>query len=620
MKNERGALSVAAGHFRDPVKFARHILRHETWPVQEEILRAICDCPRVAVKGCHASSKTFAIAEAVLWWLARWPDAVVVTTGPSWTQVKEIVWREIHKAAARSVFPYPSPHQAELRLATGAYAIGLSTDEAVRFQGFHSAHLLVVVDEAPGLRGDIWEAIEGARAGGDVHVVALGNPTMTGGTFYDAFTGNRANWKTFTIDAFATPNLEGFTLDYLRTLPPDLPEDAEIFRYCPRPYLVTRRWVYERFWEWGEKSPHWESRVRGEFPTQAEDALISLASLHAAQARPAIDHGGKVQAGIDVAEAGEAETVLVIREGSALLKLKTWSGIDARGAIAAELAPYRGRLEAVNVDTIGVGAYFASHLKDLGFPVRSIRVSQKSHRPDQFANFKAELYWDLREHFEKGEVSGLKDEQAISQLATIRYSYTPRGQLLIESKEDARRRGIKSPDRAEAIMLAYAGRPSSGFQALMRQLYEEHQRETAQPDDDWEARLAAAATELIGSYRAGNFIGLDDEGFYKSYIRPRLCLSSDPAAADLIRELDRRFEPKDPSPRNETITVSEVVNVAAVRADARVAKLVADHSAGHSIDIEADHYKSYVRPRLSTSTDPAAAALMTALDQRFGLP
>ena len=358
----------------------------------------------------------------MLWWLARWKDGVVVTTGPSWTQVREIVWGEIRKAAARSVFPYPTPHQTELRLATGAHAIGLSTDEAVRFQGFHGQHLLVVVDEAPGLRADIWEAIEGARAGGDVHVVALGNPTMAGGVFYDAFTSNRAGWKPFTIDAFATPNLEGFTLDYLRTLPPDLPDDAEIFRYCPRPYLVTRRWVYERFWEWGEKSLHWEARVRGEFPTQGEDALISLAWLGAAQARAATDGGGKVQAGIDVAEAGESETVLVVREGPALLKLKTWSGIDARGVVAAELAPYRCRLETVNVDTIGVGAYFAKHLKDLGFPIRSIRVSEKSRHPERFANLKAELYWGLRERFEKARLAGLRTSR---RSVSLRLSATP---------------------------------------------------------------------------------------------------------------------------------------------------------------------------------------------------
>jgi phage terminase large subunit len=537
----RAVFKRAAEHFLDPVKFAHEIQRHETWSVQDEILRAIRDYPRVAVKGCHGSSKTFAIAEAVLWFLARWPDGVVVTTGPSWTQVKEIVWREIHKAAARSVFPYPSPHQTELRLTTGAYAIGLSTDEAVRFQGFHGAHLLVIVDEAPGLRGDIWEAIEGARAGGDVHVVALGNPTMAGGVFYDAFTSNRANWKTFTIDAFATPNLEGFTLEQLRQLPPDLPDDAEIFRYCPRPYLVTRRWVYERFWEWGEKSLHWEARVRGEFPTQAEDALISLAWLGAAQGRGATDGGGKVQAGIDVAEAGEAETVLVVREGPTLLKLKTWSGIDARGVVAAELAPYRQRLETVNVDAIGVGAYFAKHLKDLGFPVRSIRVSEKSRHPERFVNLKAQLYWGLRERFEAGDVAGLKDEQTISQLATIRYFYNPRGQLHIESKEDARKRGIKSPDRAEAMMLAYAGRSGSGYYELMRQRYEESQNAAAQTAaDDPAARAEAATANLVKEHSAGHFIDIDPE-YYKSYIRPRLRASADPAAAALATELDRRF-------------------------------------------------------------------------------
>jgi phage terminase large subunit len=538
----RPALELAAEHFLDPVKFARNILRHDTWPVQDDILRAICKHPRVAVKGCHGSSKTFAIAEAVLWWLARFKDGVVITTGPSWTQVREIVWGEIRKAVARSVFPYPAPTQTELRLATGARAIGLSTDEAVRFQGFHGEHLLIVVDEAPGLRGDIWEAIEGARAGGDVHLVALGNPTMVGGVFYDAFTSNRAGWKTYTIDAFATPNLEGFTLEHLRQLPPDMPEDAEVFRYRPRPYLVTRRWVYERFWEWGEKSLHWEARVRGEFPSQTEDALIPLAWLGAAQARTTTDGGSKVQAGIDVAEAGEAETVLALREGSSLLKLKAWSGIDARGAIAAELAPFRHRLESVNVDTIGVGAYFARHLKDLGFPVRSIRVSEKPRNTERFVNLKAELYWGLRERFEAGAICGFKDEQAISQLATIRYFYNPRGQLLIESKEDARKRGIKSPDRAEAIMLAYAGHLGSGIYEFTRRRYEESRAAAAQTNDESADRFAAAAEKLVAAHRAGHSIDMDPH-YYRSYLRPRLYISPDPEVAALVRDLDRRLGP-----------------------------------------------------------------------------
>jgi len=59
-------------------------------------------------------------------------------------------------------------------------AIGLSSNEGVRFQGWHGK-ILVVIDEAPGVRPDIYEAIEGIRAGGDVRILALGNPTLASG-------------------------------------------------------------------------------------------------------------------------------------------------------------------------------------------------------------------------------------------------------------------------------------------------------------------------------------------------------------------------------------------------------------------------------------------------------
>jgi hypothetical protein len=213
--------------------------------------------------------------------------------------------------------------------------------------------------------------------------------------------------------------------------------------------------------------------VRGEFPTQAEDALISLAWLLDAQRREAVDTGRNVQAGVDVAEAGEDETVLAIREGPTLLQLKSWRSPDPRGAVLAELAPYRGRLECVNVDSIGVGAYFAKHLADQGYRVNSINVARKPRNAEKYANIKAELYWGLHMRFEKRDVAGLTDEPAISQLTTIRYSYNARGQLQIESKEEARQRGVKSPDRAEAIMLAYAGQHGSGMFEFMRRKYEE---------------------------------------------------------------------------------------------------------------------------------------------------
>jgi hypothetical protein len=328
--------------------------------------------------------------------------------------------------------------------------------------------VLIEIDEAPGIEAEIWEAIEGARAGGDVHILALGNPIIAGGPFYDAFTENRSGWKTITIDAFATPNLEGFTLESLRGLPPDLPADHSLFAFQPRPYLVSRRWVYERFWEWGEESPLWQARVRGQFPEQAEDALISLAWLEAAKGEPQ-DSYGRVIAGIDVAGPGDDETVVTIRSQDSILAQRFLSSPDPRGEVVAFLNPWKPRLEKVKVDSVGIGYNFGLHLRDLGFPVELVNVGTTANNPQRFANRKAEYFWGIRERFRKGEIRGLRDERTLSQLATIRYRANPRGQATIESKDELRRRGVKSPDRADSLVLAFAQDEDPVFENLMQQ-------------------------------------------------------------------------------------------------------------------------------------------------------
>ena len=310
-------------------------------------------------------------ALAVLWWIARYEDGIAITTAPTWEQVRDLLWGEIHKALRRSrITDIGAVNQTEIRIGPGRYALGLSTNRGVRFQGFHGAHMLIVMDEAPGVAGEIWEAIEGARAGGQVHLLALGNPTIASGPFHDAFTTNREGWATFTIDAFNTPNLAGLSLNDLREMRPGLPAESPEFAVRPRPYLVTRRWVYEKFREWGERSPLWQARVRGEFPEQAEDALISLAWLEAARAKLlGRDPASRLYAGVDVAGPGEDETCVVVRdERGAILALGAWHSADPRGEVCALLSEFRERLETVNVDSIGIGYNFGLHLQDQGFP------------------------------------------------------------------------------------------------------------------------------------------------------------------------------------------------------------------------------------------------------------
>jgi hypothetical protein len=138
--------------------------------------------------------------------------------------------------------------------------------------------------------------------------------------------------------------------------------------------------------------------------------------------------------------------------------MKSWRG-NSRGPVIAFLNQFKDRLEEINFDRAGVGAYFADDFEHLGFRnVNGINVGEATRFPDRFRNTKAELYWALRERFQEGQVSGLIDELATAQLASIRYEINPRGLVEIESKDEMRKRGVKSPDRAEAIMLAFADR------------------------------------------------------------------------------------------------------------------------------------------------------------------
>ena len=183
---------------------------------QIEILRSIQSCRRTAVKACHGVGKTYALAVAALWWLARYDDGIVLTTSSTFRQVKTQLWSEIHRVVAQAKVPYPQLRSTEFKLRDDSnFALGFSTSQAENFQGYHGRHVLILADEAPGIESGVWDAIAGVMAGGEVHVVMAGNPTLPSGAFFHAFTRERALWNCISIDAFDSPNLKGIGLDEL---------------------------------------------------------------------------------------------------------------------------------------------------------------------------------------------------------------------------------------------------------------------------------------------------------------------------------------------------------------------------------------------------------------------
>jgi phage terminase large subunit len=439
----------------DPVHFAADMLSSVMWRKQRDIMRAAATKPLVAVKACHASGKTYQAARLALWWLLRFPEGKVINTAPSWRQVK-LMWDEIRLARKQSRIAFPAANATGLRINEANYIQGISTNEAVKFQGIHGRNILIIADEAPGIRPDIWDAIEGVRAGGDVHVLMLGNPVIPSGYFFNSFGRGRTIWHTFTIGAFDTPNLAGLTLEQLMEMQEDeLPRPA-------LPYLITPRWVRERALSWGLKHPMFQARVLGHFPTQSEFAVFSMELVERAKRDPTDAETQKaeqlpIQVGIDVAGPGEDETVAVARAGGTVLGIYVFPEADPRGRVVQLLGKLAAtdRLGDIVVDSVGIGYNFAQHISDQGFKVYLFNAGHRAIDDERFANAKAESYWSLREWMERGAICGLDDIETEAQLSSVFYRTTPSGRTEIESKEEGRSRRQASPDRAEAMVLAF---------------------------------------------------------------------------------------------------------------------------------------------------------------------
>ena len=450
----------------NPVEFAQEVLGVELWAKQKEVLAALPENRRVAVKSGNGLGKGFSAAVAVLWFLHSHDPAIVLSTAPTFRQVRHILWRQIHSLHRRA----PDILKGKLldtrwELSDDRYAMGLSADTADQFQGFHSPNMLIVVDEAEGVSDGIYEAIEAVMTSAEPRLLLIGNPTTASGVFRRAFYQERNIYHCITISALDSPNVQSGRVVI--------------------PGLTTARWVEERRQIWGADNPLYRARVLGEFPDQAEDTLIRLSDVEAAVLRQDQDDGGgdaltpgpspggrgedgaaarrgilrdegEVVLAVDVARFGSDHSVILRRRGQRVEEIRTFNGMDTMelaGWVAAAIREFQPTQTCI--DEVGVGAGVVDRLREQGYGVRGINVAHAARQKEVFANLRAEGYWRLRELFASGQISIPSDQQLMGELAALRYSYDSQGRILMESKEAMRQRGIPSPDKADALMLSF---------------------------------------------------------------------------------------------------------------------------------------------------------------------
>ena len=445
--------NLGGGEFRayrdDPVAFAKDILGLDLWEKQAEGVDAVRSRDRFCERSGHGIGKTLQVSCIVLWavYALRW---LVLSTAPTFRQVESVLWRQIHKLY------YGSRKQLSGELlhtqlkTSDAMALGLSTNEPGRFQGYHDAEgILVVEDEAPGVPPSIHEAIEGVLSGGGKWV-KIGNPTSPSGPFYDCF--RSPNWHTMAVSCWEHPNVV---------------EDKIII-----PGAVTRQWCEDRKAEWGEESPLYQSRVLGQFPDEGEDTLIRLSWAEGAfHGNDILDCGlgersDDVNASADrvivcdVARYGQDETVIGMRDGSVYTELERYTGKDlmqTTGHIVQFFNDYDAT--TIIVDDSGLGGGVTDRLEEQGLPVMPFNGGEAADDPERYINRRAQAWWEMREALRKGEITiAAKDPDGLKyQLTALRYKIESKGRVKIEAKDDAKKRGVKSPDRADALAMTFGG-------------------------------------------------------------------------------------------------------------------------------------------------------------------
>ncbi len=424
----------------------------ESWQIQ--ILQSIRDglltanqAIQLATTSGHGIGKSALVAWITLWAISTCPDTRGVVTANTENQLRTKTWVELAKwyrlFIARDLFEFSAtrlcsrdPEHAD------TWRIDMvpwSERNVEAFAGLHNKgrRILVIFDEASAIPDNIWETTEGALTDEDTEILwcVFGNPTRNTGRFRECFPGGRHHtvWKTFKVDS------------------------REIS-------FTNKKQIEQWASTYGDDSDFFRVRVKGEFPRVGAMEFISRAMAEEAGAREleASPFDALVM-GVDVARFGDDETVIVFRRGRdgksiPAIRLAKADTMLVAGKVA-ELATQHS-VDAIFVDGGGVGGGVIDRLRQLRFPVIEVQFGAK---PDgvnledpstRCANKRAEIWCAMRDWLRGGCIPD--DRHLIEQLSGVLYGFNADQAIQLERKEDMKKRGMASPDWADALAVTFA--------------------------------------------------------------------------------------------------------------------------------------------------------------------
>ena len=398
---------------------------------------------RLAVASGHGIGKTALVAWIILWFISTRPNPQIVVTANTGTQLKTKTWRELAKwhqlAVNKHWFAWSATQfkMADRPSTWFATAVPWSEHNSSAFAGTHEAHVLMLFDEASEIADAIWTVAEGALTTGALKGnttiwLAFGNPTQNTGRFRQCWTKFRKRWITMKVDSRTAKKAD-------------------------------KNLIQEWLEDWGEDSDFFRVRVRGEFPRVGPKQFIGNDVVETAQARKVEDRhipsSTPKLMGVDVARQGSGQTVIVRRRGRKMQKEVTRVRIPDLMRVASMVAKEINEWDPdiVFVDAVGMGAGVFDRLVQLGYTnvVAVYSGEQKTvSQPEIHYNVRIEMWDRMKEWLKTGSIPD--DKELYEDLIGPELLYDQKMRMRLERKDDMEKRGLPSPDTADALALTFA--------------------------------------------------------------------------------------------------------------------------------------------------------------------
>lgn len=405
---------------------------------------------QVATTSGHGVGKSCLVAILILWAISTMMDTRGVVTANTENQLKTKTWVEVAKwhrlFIGKDLFEYTATalfaRDPEHRKTWRIDMVPWSEKNTEAFAGMHNQgkRILVIFDEASAIHDLIHEVTEGALTDKDTQIIWLmfGNPTQTDGRFREAFPGGKfaSRWHHYRVDS--------------------------------RTVSFTNKTQIEKWIEdYGEDSDFVRVRVKGEFPRVDAASFISRDTVEGAIAREIHwKRDEPIVIGVDVARYGDDPSIIFPRQGldGKAFKVDVIPQIDTM-SLAGRVANRYHELRAamVFVDSGGVGGGVVDRLVQLNIPVTEVDFSDKPKGylgpPGvAYANLRAEIWGAMRDWLRRGAIPHIQeaDTDVLDELIAPTYVINAKERIQLESKLDMRRRGVKSPNIADALAVTFA--------------------------------------------------------------------------------------------------------------------------------------------------------------------